>query len=92
VKHIASSLPGVGFSRPLLPVTYRHLWQALLISTSAKPIICRPYHAASIECVMLASNGVATSRPRANAWRAFTVFVGELRSSSNKQNQPVKLE
>jgi hypothetical protein len=64
----------------------------MFTSTSAKPIICRPYHAASIESDEHASIEVAAARLRVNALRAFPVFVGELESSSNKQNQPVKLE
>src|SRR5271168_2123174 len=91
-SEIATALPTLNHAKPWLPVTYGPRRESRLFSTSAKPIICRPYHAAGIECGARASDGVATDPSRANAWRAFRVFVGELRSSSNKQNQPVKLE
>jgi len=89
---MATALPTVDRARSCLPTTYRHRRGWKLFSTSAKPIICRPYHAASIECSPVASNEVAAARPRVNAWGAFLVFVGELGSSRNKQNQQIKLE
>ena len=65
--HMATALPIVHHAKPWLPITYGHRRRSKLFSTSAKPIICRPYHAARIECGPLASNEVAADCPRANA-------------------------
>ncbi len=51
------------------------------------PLPCRKYGMQP-----LAQCEVAVAGLRANAWRAFPVFVGELGSSSDRQNQLVKLE
>jgi len=91
-RHMATALPTAHGAQPLLSITYGHRRRSKLFSTSGKHVICRPYHAARIECGLHASNEVAADRPWANACGAFSVFVGELEKSTRETNQLLKLE
>jgi cytochrome c-type biogenesis protein len=81
---MATVLPTAQDAKPWLSITYGQHREWGLFSTSAKPIICRPYPAASIECNQHASDGLAAGFSCANAWGDFPVFVGELEKSEQE--------